>query len=154
MAPDGTGSKDAELLVAKNAVVADTIKIVTSGLLGLTVGCAQCHNHRYDPIPQKDYYRIRAVFEPALDCSDWKTPAQRLVSLMSDAQRKQSAAIEAEAVAVDQSRLKRQAELIAITLEKELAKIDPELREASSRRSPSGPRRSARRSRSTSSCTR
>ena len=53
--------------MAANQVVADTLKIVGSSLLGLTVGCAQCHDHRYDPIPQSDYYRLRAVFEPALD---------------------------------------------------------------------------------------
>ncbi len=45
----------------------DTLKIVSSSLLGVTVGCAQCHDHKYDPIPQADYYRMRAVFEPALD---------------------------------------------------------------------------------------
>ena len=49
--------------------MAETIKIVSTSLMGLTVGCAQCHNHRYDPIPQSDYYRLRAIFEPAYD---WK----------------------------------------------------------------------------------
>jgi hypothetical protein len=130
MAPDGTGSKDAEALVARNAVMADTLKIVSTGLLGLTVGCAQCHNHRYDPIPQKDYYRLRAIFEPALNCQDWRTPTQRLVSLLTDAERKQSARIEAEAVAIDREREKKQAEYIAATLEMELAKIPDEMREA------------------------
>jgi hypothetical protein len=130
MAPDGTGSKDADQVVARNAVVADTLKIVSTGLLGLTVGCAQCHNHRYDPIPQKDYYRIRAIFEPALDCGEWRTPTQRLVSLLTDAQRKQSAKIEAEAVAVDRERDQKQAEYIAATIEKELAKVPDEMREA------------------------
>ena len=31
---------------------------------GLTVSCARCHDHKYDPIPQKDYYRLRAIFMP------------------------------------------------------------------------------------------
>ena len=44
--------------------------------LGLSVGCAQCHDHRYDPIPQADYYRLRAVFEPAYDWKNWRVPGR------------------------------------------------------------------------------
>ncbi len=42
----------------------DMVATTSSVFLGLTVGCARCHDHKYDPIPQKDYYRMQAVFFP------------------------------------------------------------------------------------------
>ncbi len=46
----------------KEEVVDDRIDVVTRGTLGLTVSCARCHDHRYDPIPTKDYYSLYGVF--------------------------------------------------------------------------------------------
>jgi len=40
----------------------DRVDAVTRGFLGLTVACARCHNHKYDPIPQTDYYSLAGVF--------------------------------------------------------------------------------------------
>ncbi len=40
----------------------DLIQITGNSFLGVTIGCARCHNHKFDPIPQKDYYRLQAVF--------------------------------------------------------------------------------------------
>ncbi|WP_461526883.1 PSD1 and planctomycete cytochrome C domain-containing protein [Prosthecobacter sp.] len=55
----------------------------TSGelFLGLSMGCARCHNHKFDPILQKDYYRLRAFFEPVQWRDDLKlaTPAEKNV---------------------------------------------------------------------------
>jgi mono/diheme cytochrome c family protein len=44
----------------------DMVSTAGSAFLGLTVGCARCHDHKFDPIPQVDYYAIKAVFEGVL----------------------------------------------------------------------------------------
>src|SRR5437762_821076 len=96
MGADGTATPAVDQDTVRNQVVADTIKIVSTSLLGLSVGCAQCHDHRYDPIPQTDYYRLRAIIEPAYDPTNWRTPEQRLVSLYTEAARKEAAEVAAE----------------------------------------------------------
>ncbi|MHC4879224.1 MAG: PSD1 and planctomycete cytochrome C domain-containing protein [Planctomycetota bacterium] len=134
MAPDGTGGGADDVELAKNEVIAETIKVVSSSLLGLTVGCAQCHDHRYDPIPQSDYYRLRAIFEPAYDWKKWKAPNARRVSLYTEANKAEAAEIEKKAKAILAERTKKQNEFIEATFEKELAKlpedIQPTAREA------------------------
>src|SRR5205814_8530217 len=40
----------------------DKISTLSTAFLGLSVGCARCHDHKYDPIPQRDYYRMLATF--------------------------------------------------------------------------------------------
>ena len=130
MAPDGTASADIDKALAQNQVIADTLEIVTGSLLGLTVKCAQCHEHRYDPISQADYYELRAVFEPAWNWKQWRTPPNRLISLTTDADRKLSAELEAEAKEIDAERTKRQDELIEAVFERELKKVPEADREA------------------------
>jgi hypothetical protein len=53
----------------QNDIIDDRIDVVTRGLMGLTVTCARCHDHKFDPIPTKDYYSLHGVFasseEPA-----------------------------------------------------------------------------------------
>src|SRR6185312_16032114 len=121
-AADPTAS-GGDVALNANQVVADTLKIVGSSLLGLTVGCAQCHDHRYDPIPQSDYFRLRAVFEPGLDPMHWRAPAQRLVSLYTDAARAKAAAVEAEAQKLQVDYNAKQTKFVAEALEKELEKF-------------------------------
>ncbi|HVK09975.1 MAG TPA: PSD1 and planctomycete cytochrome C domain-containing protein [Gemmataceae bacterium] len=118
-APDGTpsGAADAE------QAVADTLKVVSSSLLGSSVGCAQCHDHRYDPIPQRDYFQLRAVFEPALDPGQWRKPAERLVSLYTDADRARAAAVAAEAGKMQAEFNEKQTAAVRAAFETELAKF-------------------------------
>jgi hypothetical protein len=59
-------------LGVQNLVIDDRIDVVTRGMMGLTVGCARCHDHKYDPIPTADYYSLHGVFASS---------AERLVCL-------------------------------------------------------------------------
>jgi hypothetical protein len=55
----------------------DTVKIIGSSLMGLTVHCAKCHSHKYDPIPQTDYYRLQAVFMSGYRPKQWVPQVER-----------------------------------------------------------------------------
>jgi hypothetical protein len=48
----------------RNVWLDNTVEHTSKAFLGLTMNCARCHNHMYDPIAQTDYYRMRAFFEP------------------------------------------------------------------------------------------
>jgi hypothetical protein len=120
MAPDGTGVENT--LITQNDCIANTIKIVSTALYGMTIGCAQCHDHRYDPITHDDYHRLRAVFEPALNPKAWLSPAGRLVSIQTKEQAAEAARIEAGAKKLDGARIVQQEAFISEVLEKELGK--------------------------------
>ena len=48
----------------RNAWLASTVEHTARAFLGVTIQCARCHDHKFDPISQADYYRLRAFFEP------------------------------------------------------------------------------------------
>ena len=58
-------------------MIADEIDVLGSAVMGLTLKCARCHSHKFDPIPHRDYYRLVAVFKGALDEYDWLKPDVR-----------------------------------------------------------------------------
>ncbi len=51
-------------MLSRETWMQDTVHHTLQAFLGLTVGCARCHNHMYDSITQEEYYRVRAIFEP------------------------------------------------------------------------------------------
>ncbi|HSU69315.1 MAG TPA: PSD1 and planctomycete cytochrome C domain-containing protein, partial [Tepidisphaeraceae bacterium] len=58
----------------------DMVTTTGNAMLGLTVGCARCHDHKFDPIPTEDYYRLTAAFTTAIRSDvdiDLTTPAER-----------------------------------------------------------------------------
>lgn len=126
---DGTGAPGVDQKLARNQVLTDTVKVVSSAFLGMTLGCAECHNHRYDPIPQTDFYRLRAFLEPAYNTAAWKAPAARQVALMSAADRQKGEAIEVEAKKLDAARTAKQNQYIDATFDKQVAKLPEAMRD-------------------------
>lgn len=88
-------------------IIDDRIDVVTRGLMGLTVSCARCHDHKYDPIPTADYYSLYGVFQncvqrlvpiPPADEAAAPTDAfQQELTLRREKLRKASAERRAEA---------------------------------------------------------
>ena len=54
----------------QNDIIDDRIDVVTRGTLGLTVTCARCHDHKFDPIPTRDYYALHGVFASSEEPSE------------------------------------------------------------------------------------
>ncbi|MBB74897.1 MAG: hypothetical protein CMJ75_10330 [Planctomycetaceae bacterium] len=71
----------------RHEVLARTMEVTIHNLLGLTLQCARCHDHKYDPLPQRDYYRLLACFTPAFDPQAWLQPAERELPDISPKER-------------------------------------------------------------------
>ena len=57
----------------------DVLGVASTTFLGLTIRCARCHDHKFEPFSQKDYYRLLAVFEPLKRPQDKRRDLDRLV---------------------------------------------------------------------------
>lgn len=95
MVPDGTYSQANGSIAERMNVIADEIEVLSSSVMGLTIGCARCHNHKYDPLPQRDYYRLSAILQTAYDPYDWVKPTERNLDVALAAERQEVAAANA-----------------------------------------------------------
>jgi hypothetical protein len=86
-APDRTFANITNFVPDRLEVIADEVQILGSSVMGLTLHCARCHSHKFDPIPQRDYYRLTAALKDALDEHDWIGPEMRTLSAVTTAER-------------------------------------------------------------------
>jgi hypothetical protein len=69
--PDATDNQPITQMDKRHAAQQAAVEVSMRALLGLTFQCARCHDHKFDPIAQEDYYRLIAVFQPAYDPENW-----------------------------------------------------------------------------------
>jgi cytochrome c553 len=90
-------------------IIDDRLDVVGRGLMGLTVACARCHDHKFDPIPTKDYYSLYGVFQSSTEPKD--------LPEINNSKSPETAAYEAERAklqaAVDAYRQAKVTEIIA-----------------------------------------
>ncbi len=90
MASDPTYSFANASLGEKLTVVSDEVEVLSSTVLALTMGCARCHDHKYDPISQRDYYQLSAILHTAYDPYDWVDPTKRFLEVALEDERRQA----------------------------------------------------------------
>jgi mono/diheme cytochrome c family protein len=79
-----------------NDIIDDRIDVVTRGTLGLTVGCARCHDHKFDPIPSRDYYSLHGIFASSEEPGELPLLGELRDSAQYQDYLKQKAKIESE----------------------------------------------------------
>jgi hypothetical protein len=99
----------------------DMVTTTATTFLSLTVGCARCHDHKFDPIPQRDYYRLQAVFA-GVERGDRARP-------FDSGERAREAKLDAETRDLQVHRSALEARAAALT-SPELTRIDQELQDA------------------------
>ena len=111
----------------------DTLQIVCSSTMGLTVQCARCHSHKFDPIPQVDYYRMQAVFTTAYRPDNWIPQMNRRLQIATKKQQEHAKQRNAE---VDAAVKKLNDELVAVKktfatrlFDDRLAEVSEEIRD-------------------------
>jgi hypothetical protein len=69
----------------------DTLQILASSTMGLTLQCARCHSHKFDPIPQAEYYRMQSILMSAFRPKQWIPQMERRILVASASQQKTAA---------------------------------------------------------------
>jgi Protein of unknown function (DUF1553)/Protein of unknown function (DUF1549) len=79
---DGSGESDGnpdEVRVDRYTALESAMQNTFSSLMALTVQCAKCHDHKFEPLTQQDYYRFQAILYPVFDLERWVKPNDRFV---------------------------------------------------------------------------
>lgn len=88
-AADGSGESDGnpdEVRTDRLTVLEGNLQNIMNGLLGVTIQCARCHDHKFEPITQEEYYRLQAILFPVYNPDRWPKPNDRVVTIGASAE--------------------------------------------------------------------
>ncbi len=134
-APDGSGESDGnplEVKVDKYAVLEGNVQIFGSAFLGMTLQCARCHDHKFEPFKQQDYYALEAIMRPAFEIDHWRKPNERVIEVGLKSEREAHAKRVAE-IERDLKTLRESLDGLTVpfrkqAIEQNLATLDESLR--------------------------
>ncbi len=89
-APDGTGESDGnpdEVRTDRFTVLEGNVQNIMNCLLGVTIQCARCHDHKFEPVMQEEYYSLQALFFPVYNPERWSKPNERVISIGTSAEQ-------------------------------------------------------------------
>ena len=128
--PDPTDAPERGFIAERMNIIADEIEVLTSAVMGLTVKCARCHDHKYDPIPQRDYYRLSAILQTSYDPYEWLPPKKRRIPIGLEREqaevRDHNRPLKAEIRSLEKGLLQEAAPFVDKLLEERLADL-PEM---------------------------
>jgi hypothetical protein len=131
-APDGTGESDGnpdEVRTDRFTVLEGNLQNIMNCLLGITIQCARCHGHKFEPIRHEEYYRLQAILYPAYCPDRWIKPNDRIVAVATRAQRqeyqRQTAQINRQIKALQAGLATMAAPLREQVVEERLQSLDP-----------------------------
>ncbi len=78
--PDGSGESDGnpeEVMIDRYFALEGPQQILSSSLLGLTIQCSKCHDHKFEPITQREFYQLQAYLYPIFNMQKWLKPNER-----------------------------------------------------------------------------
>ena len=109
-------------------IIDDRIDVVARGTMGMTVGCARCHDHKFDPIPTADYYSLYGVFQNSIErLVPVAEPVRRDESFEKELKSRQEALRKATAAARDEASARARGRLVDYLLaQRELSKYPEE----------------------------
>ncbi|MCH2202879.1 MAG: DUF1549 and DUF1553 domain-containing protein [Fuerstiella sp.] len=133
LAIDDTNQAVLDIPSNRHATIYDTLQMLGTSLLGITLQCAQCHSHKFDPIPHRDYYQLMSLLTPAYNPDRWVPLPERDLADISP-QRKarwqeENAELDRRVSALEQKKTAIVRPLEQRILDRKLVQVPEEMRE-------------------------